>query len=192
MSSTNRGSDRHKHISDYYVTPVPEIVLFLDAFMDKYPEIDLFTSKILDPVAGGDRTHPMSYPEALKIKGVEDVITVDIRDDSRAGIKADFLKYNFFEQFDMVISNPPFNVALDIIEKALEVVRDDGYVIMLLRLNFFGSQSRFPFWKNNMPESCFVHHKRMSFTNGGTDSIEYMHAVWHKGHRTDNTKLYII
>lgn len=112
---------------------------------------------------------------------------------------------------NIIITNPPFAIATDIIEKALQDVDDDGYVIMLLRLNFFGSQSREWFFKKYMPEWAFVHHIRIGFTDkkdkdgytifdkggvpkrGSTDSIEYMHAVWHKSNlKPKYTKLVLI
>ena len=61
-------------------------------------------------------------------------------------------------------------------------VADGGYVAMLLRLNFWGSKARQDFFKNNMPKYCYIHPRRMSFTEDGkTDSIEYAHFVWQKG-----------
>jgi hypothetical protein len=63
---------------------------------------------------------------------------------------------------------------------------------MLLRLNFFGTKIRKPFFTENMPKYCFIHHKRISFTNGGSDSIEYAHFVWQKGHKTNYTKTYLL
>src|SRR6185436_12119156 len=91
---------------------------------------------------------------------------------------------------NIIITNPPFNLAQEIIEKALADVADDGLVIMLLRLNFFGSKGRAEFWKKHMPIKTFVHSQRMKFTNtGGTDSIEYMHCVWLKGYNPEFVKL---
>jgi len=43
-----------------------------------------------------------------------------------------------------------------------------------------------------MPKYVFVHHRRISFTGGTTDSIEYMHAVWQIGYKNEFTKLKII
>ena len=84
-------------------------------------------------------------------------------------------------------------IAREIIGKALNDVKDGGLVIMLLRLNFFGSRARFSFWEKNMPTFCYVHNERIGFTdNGTTDSIEYMHAVWIKGERQKFTKLRVI
>ena len=47
MSSTLRGYERHK--SDYYITPVDEIIKFLNEFK----EIEKLNGFILEPCAGG-------------------------------------------------------------------------------------------------------------------------------------------
>ena len=192
MSSTNRGGQRH--ISDYYVTPTYEVSHFLRNLKKVRPDILNSGMFILDPCAGGDLYHKMSYPESLYLEGIkpEQVTTVDIRDDSKATIKQDYLTYIPEHKFNMIITNPPFDLAMNIIRKALSEVVIGGYVIMLLRLNFFGSASRFQFWQENMPEFCFVHHRRISFTGGTTDSIEYMHAIWNVGYHPEFTKLKVI
>ena len=191
MSSTQRGGVRHT--SDYYVTPIAEIVVFLSEAIKYIP--NLLHGKILDPCAGGDNLNLMSYPTALQQFGVnqEDVTTIDIRDDSRALICADYLKTHYSDIFDLVITNPPFSHAQKIIMKGLADVKVGGYVVILLRLNFFGAQKRFQFWQDYLPIYTFVHNRRMSFTSSGTtDSIEYMHTVWQKGNYPEFTKLKVI
>lgn len=189
MSSTNRGYNRHK--SDYYVTPQDDIALFLDEYKKDEGEL---STPILDPCAGGDMNHEMSYPAVID----GHVSTVDVRQDSRAFYRpVNYLEWDARtedgQRYQTIITNPPFNIAQEIITKALDDVAEGGHVIMLLRLNFFGSQKRFPFWKENMPKRCYVHHKRMSFTDrGGTDSIEYMHCVWEKGLNPDSCNLKVI
>lgn len=197
MSSTNRSKAREQHISDYYVTPVDKIIDFLKAF-DNDITIDLSTSNniILDPCAGGDEFHEMSYPEALKrYYAIDDsyIRTLDIREDSKAGTKCDYITTDLGYKPYVIITNPPFNRAIDIIKKALNDVRDDGYVIMLLRLNFLGSIDRKPFWDSYMPKYIYVHHRRMGFTdNKKTDSIEYCHMVWKKGEYPEKSKIKVI
>lgn len=72
-------------------------------------------------------------------------------------------------------------------------VKAGGYVVMLLRLNFFGSSQRLDFWQKQLPIWAYVHHRRFSFTDDGkTDSIEYMHAVWQKDTAPDFTMLKVI
>lgn len=200
MSSTNRSLARQSHVSDYYATPIKPITDLLNSLKNQ-SEVDLFEDgklknslTILDPCAGGDEKNPMAYPYVLNNFGVnpESIETIDIRDDSNARLKEDFLFYDNNKKFDVIITNPPFNIAEEIINKSFKHVKDNGYVIMLLRLNFFGSKKRKIFWKDNMPILTFVHHERISFTNGQTDSIEYMHCIWKKDVKQDFTKLIII
>ncbi len=222
ISSTNRSNARDLHIADYYVTPVSDVELFLKEF-DKRIKLDWNKIKILDCCAGGNNEirdekgvkeiyHPMSYPTAIhNVFGECNINTIDIRKDSLAEMKEDYLKKDM-KSFapQVIITNPSFNCALPIIEKAIDDVAENGYVIMLLRLNFFGSKERRPFFDKYMPEWCFVHHKRIGFTDrkdengyvvfdkngsvkrGSTDSIEYMHAVWRKGYKPEYTKLVMI
>lgn len=197
MSSTNRGYDRHA--SDYYKTPVSAIEEFFvkwDEIVDMGEVKDIFlpTTKCLDPSAGGDpESRTMPYPSTIKriYPLVGNIHTMDIREDSSASVIADYLTTPC-EGYDVIITNPPFYAAQEFIEKALDEVNYGGYVIMLLRLNFFGSKKRFSLWQRHMPICTFVHHKRLSFTDGGTDSVEYMHAVWKQDVRPLSTNLVVI
>ena len=100
---------------------------------------------------------------------------------------------NDSSKYDIVISNPPFMLAEEFVRQSLEWCREGGYVVMLLRLNFFGSMKRFPLFKELPPIRCYVHHKRISFTEDGvTDSVEYAHFVWKKGVKPEFTKLNVI
>lgn len=201
MSSTNRSKAREEHIADYYVTPINCIEDFFHAWLEDMQDVEDFLSVghqvnemlFLDPCAGGDEKHLMSYPKFITEELGADCATVDIREDSLAEVKADFLQLPLPDCYNIVITNPPFNKAQEIIMKALQVVQDGGYVIMLLRLNFFGSKARKEFWDKQLPVYAYIHHRRMSFTDDGkTDSIEYMHAVWQKGNYPTHTKIKII
>ena len=207
MSSTNRSKAREKHVADYYVTPISEITKFLDAFFKEQQILQFLLktgSPVLDPCAGGDRElgidekpiHPMSYPEALKQAGIPEksIHSCDIREDSLAKYKRNYLEWKEAKnQYDLIITNPPFNISIDIIKKALYDVKQGGFVIMLLRLNYFGSKGRKQFWDDFPPKYAFIHNERMSFTDdGGTDSIEYMHCVWQKGYKPQFTLTKVI
>lgn len=150
---------------------------------------------LLDPCAGGDKHHPMPYPTALYQRygtGLS-IDTIDIRQDSRAQRQANYLKLNITTPPQVIITNPPFCLALPMIEKALFDVADAGYVIMLLRLNFLEGKSRKSFFEKYMPTRIYVHHQRMSFTdNGKTDSVAYCHMVWQKDNYKDHAELKII
>jgi len=122
LSSTNRSRARDTHISDYYVTSIEEIEKFLEKFL-KIENIEISyreNMKVLDPAAGGDKIHKMSYPEALKKFGFKKVDTMDIRQDSLAQYKQDYLITDCKNKYNMIITNPPFSLAMNFIQKALD------------------------------------------------------------------------
>ena len=197
MSSTNRHNAEKRHIADYYVTPVNDIITFLGA-LDEEVTLDIWDKTILDPCAGGDPSHDMSYPKALReYYAIPDdwngIKTIDIREDSLAETKCNYIETKLDYKPFLVISNPPFNQAMEFIKKALDDVEDGGYVAMLLRLNFLETKARKEFFDNYMPTWIFVHHKRMSFTDaGGTDSVAYCHMVWKKNDYPKFAKIRVI
>ncbi len=148
----------------------------------------------------------MSYPRVLFEYG-NYAFTNDLREDTPAVSHSNFLEWktnrkyitdysdyqDTDEQYDMVITNPPFAIAREIIEKSLSVVKEWWFVIMLLRLNYIWSADRAEFWKKNKPYAIYADNKRMSFTpDGWTDSIEYAHFVWKKWENPDFAKFYIL
>ena len=215
MSSTNRGGDRH--VSDYYRTPQWAIQDFLTALHTDAPALfgeDLSSHDliVLDPCAGGDAHNAMAYPQALRnfpAWNITRLVTHDYRADSPAEFHGDYVAGLLERSLprdlspDLIITNPPFAIACEIIEQALADVRANGLVIMLLRLNFFGGQheKRAFFERAGLPVAAYVHRKRINFTEGqrkpdGTkmsgDSIEYMHAIWQRGARPHFTQLRVI
>jgi hypothetical protein len=198
MSSTNRNSiEQRKKSHDYYVTPHWMVREFLNAWNKDTGIIDELKKPgkiIVDACAGGDDENEMSYPCVLSEFNLE-TLTIDIREDSRAMIKHNYLTLDIGFQADLIITNPPFMYAIEIIEKALNDCVNNGYVVMLLRLNYFGAQKRTPWFKQHMPIMTYVHSRRAAFNPDyptKTDSIEYMHAIWQKGNYPKKTLLDII
>lgn len=187
MSSTNRGTQRNA--DDYYVTPHWLIEDFLAAFSEncRFNFDEQAYPLILDPSAGGCNKYEMSYPTVLEKHGFT-VESWDIREDSRANLKGvNFLNVTsaLLPKYDMLITNPPFNVAQEFTEHALEMVKEGGLVIMLQRLNWLGSQKRKPMWQKLPLAAVYVHSKRPGFDPqkpSKTDSTEYAHFVFCKGY----------
>lgn len=198
MSSTNRGSDRREHEADYYVAPkepIRQVLEWMDGNWCLKGNLPKEFRRVLDPAAGGNpetitmKDWGMPYPEVLEEFGISGVDTMDVRKDSKASAKGvDFTKTDFKDspEYDLVITNPPFNLAEDFIRKGWGVLKYGGVMIMLLRLNFLGGLKRKPLFDEMMPQWIFVHRKRICFTENmkylkrQTDSIEYAHFLWHK------------
>ena len=77
-------------------------------------------------------------------------------------------------RFNVALGNPPFRLAREFVEQSLRFADN---VIMLLRLNFLGSEDRHE-WLQSMPPDCYVLPNRPQFRGSGTDSIEYAWMHW--------------
>lgn len=183
MSSTNRGAVRNN--DDYYITPLWLASEFLAAYA-KAPDNKLHSGFVLDPCCGGDDKHPATYVEALKAYDIKP-LTVDIRSNSRAEVVRDFLTLpdrSLELPISLIISNPPFNLAVDFVHKSLKKIRDGGHVVFLQSLNWMGSKTRRKFWKHAPLKRIYTHSRRPSFNpeTKNSDSINYAHYVFEKGY----------
>lgn len=81
-----------------------------------------------------------------------------------------------YNRVDCIITNPPYSLAQEFVEKAHE---DADVVIMLLRLGFLESMRREEFWKKYPLDNLITLSKRPSFTEDGkTDGAGYGFFIW--------------
>lgn len=193
--------------ADFYPTPAHVPVRFFNAFNERTGAITRLIKHsspdwFLDPCAGGTKAATtMPYWSAIVDAGLpmQFAVACDIRDDSPAKwLKTNYLtadvkmfrpKQSPSEKPYLIASNPPFSLAREFVDKALNDVMDYGYVAMLLRLNFLGSQKRRQWWQDMpiKPQWIFIESERPSFTgDGSTDATEYAHFVWWKNPNVDN------
>lgn len=89
----------------------------------------------------------------------------------------DYLSGKPLPEVDLIITNPPFSLGQEFIERSLSHCR--GVVCYLMRLNFLGSQKRKVWWQKRLPTHLYVLSNRPSFKQGGgTDATEYAWYVW--------------
>lgn len=177
MSSTNRGAVRNE--ADFYATP--------EWCVDAILPLLALGGPILEPAVG----EGVIVRRLLAHDMMASVTMVDI-EDRLAGVPPDrFHLYDFLAwskmnpgRFGTVITNPPYSLAMEFVQAALDVTEPGGEVVMLLRLNFLGSQKRATWLRENPPD-VYVLPKRPSFTNGGTDSCEYAWFRWVKASRAE-------
>lgn len=177
MSSTNRGAKRRTN--DDYPTPgwVTRAIL---------PYLSLW-GRILEPACGEG-----AIVRELLAAGASDMLAFDLHRSLAEDLLAsaggwtggppavDFFDSGVPAPHDLIITNPPYRLALEFVQRAIELRAQGGTVCMLLRLNFLGSQKRAPWMRENMPQ-IYILPKRPSFTGKGTDSCEYAWMVWRDG-----------
>lgn len=104
----------------------------------------------------------------------------------------DFLTMPFYEQYELVVSNPPFDLAEKFVERAYDILAPCGYLLMLLPISFLGSQGRGRgLWQRWPARHVHVLVERPSFfwyydadgnihSTGETDAMEYAIYIWRK------------
>jgi hypothetical protein len=155
VSATNRGAKRNEN--DFYATPE----WCVDLISDEIDWKDIF--RFYEPCKGdGAIYNKINMPEDKKhfdeISEGKDYLVGEKR------------------RVDLIVTNPPFSLALEFLEKSMG---HSVNIAFLLRLNFLGSQRRKPFWeKYGTPSRLFVLSKRPSFAGRGTDATEYAWFCW--------------
>jgi hypothetical protein len=97
----------------------------------------------------------------------------------------DFLTDSSSRPIRGVVTNPPFGIATQFIERALAVIPSSGFVAMLLRVDFDSAKTRRHLFGN-----CPVFAKKLILTRrirwieGSTGSPSFNHAwyLWNRSH----------
>jgi len=187
MSSTKRGSQRSP--ADNYPTPGWCLRRFLEAFLVHHPDA-LKEGAWLEPGAGEGNLIRSAY-EWFEAQGRTSPVwdANELRPDcipwlSDLGVRTttigDFITNGPSAEvpYDLVITNPPFSLTMEFIRRSLEL--NTRYIVMLQRLNYIGSETRFQFMDDNPPD-LYVLPNRVSFkASGKADSVEYAWFVWDK------------
>lgn len=139
MSSTNRGAERQPH--DLYPTPAPPIDALLSVM--RYSPLRHFHEPCKGTGAIYDRVQCLRKSYCEIAEGI------------------DYLTHTPPHQYDLIITNPPFSLALEFLQKSLQ---EADTVCYLLRLNFLGSQKRRVFWQANRPSHVLVLPERPVFS----------------------------
>jgi len=172
MSATGRnlpGKKRRK--DDAYFTP-SWVTLSILPFLEP-------ADHALDPCAGNGAILSVLHGlhPAPKCSGIE----IDRKKATISRSRCGDALTTDWPKADLVITNPPYSLALEFILKAQEQL-PHAERAFLLRLNFLGSQGRSEFHRK-YPADIYVLSRRPSFTEDGkTDATEYAWWVWGPGH----------
>ncbi len=151
MSSTGRGGERSP--ADFYATPKWCVTRLLEA-------CQLPTGEWLEPAIGdgsivrdtnefyGARFGEIHW-EGFDIRDTrDDIINIE---NLRRSCVTDFLVDNTHchSNYEVAITNPPFSLAMEFIHKCRSIA---DHTVMLLRLNFLGSEERSKMMRETRPD----------------------------------------
>ena len=182
-SILNNGQPRNqRNQRDYYPTPRA----FCDAALAL---VEITPQRILDVGVGRGvwGAAARSRWSAAHIEGVEarDVTPHPAYDVWHRG---DYLHHPLSGEFDLIMGNPPYNIAESAVRRSLGLRGAGGEVLFLLRLAFLESQSRYRgLWEEHPPSRVIVSASRISFTGDGkSDATAYALYGW-QGHTRSST-----
>lgn len=186
MSSTKRGGLRSE--ADFYITPpwcVHRLVENVDlpggiwlepaagdgtlirSVMEKRSDIDWYATELRE------ECQPLLQPLVGSKLRIGDFLAMP--DSDFLGSPEALLP----EKAQVLITNPPYRLAQEFIERSLRLAH---HVAMLLRLNFLGSEQRHVFMEMCPPDVHILPNRPVfsynKFGKLGTDSPEYAWMVW--------------
>lgn len=122
-----------------------------------------------------------------------DYTGVDIIDRGWDGtIVSNFLNHDFGNlKFGNIITNPPFSLAQEFIEKSIQLLDNNGKCAMFLKIQFLESKSRKEFFKKYPPSKILVFSERQATMKDGKETDEngkkwsstmcFAWFIWEKG-----------
>lgn len=180
-SLAGMSTTRERVQDDYYATPYQATEILLDEVK--------FNGSFLEPCVGGGHIADIIkkyYPN-------ECVYGSDLVDRGYPNtLEADFLIYDFLGQkFDNIVTNPPYSLAQEFLEKGMDIVNDSGKIAMFLKIQFLEGAKRRDMFKKYPPKYVYVFSKRQNPWRNGSQVDEkgkpwastmcFAWFVWEKG-----------
>lgn len=170
-------SAKKREDGDFYATDPKAVDMLCD--------LESFSKNVLEPACGQGH-----IAKALENHGYN-VIACDLIDRGfgRAGV--DFLTLDKSNIDADIVTNPPYVLAQEFVEKAMDVVSSGHKVAMFLKLTFLETAKRRELFKRYPPKTVYVASQRIAcWPNGKPTSqsmVCYAWFVWQKGFSGDTT-----
>lgn len=163
---------------DYYATDPKAVEMLL--------ELEQFAPVIWEPACGEGH-----ISKVLQAHGYEVISTDLVYRGFGDPEPLDFLKETLDGFEGDIITNPPYSVGLEFVQRALESIRPGGKVAMFLKVQFLEGQKRGAFFKDTPPRTVYISRSRLSCAKNGDferfpdSAIAYAWYVWEKGFTGD-------
>ena len=185
--ASNHSVTGERHPQDYYATEPKALEKFLEKFKE---DGETLSDSVWECACGGghlvaplrDFGHGVFYTDIIDY-GYPDTILHDFFGKSPFG--------NSKSTMD-ILTNPPYSMAKEFIEHALDIVGDGRKVVMLLKLTFLESKKRRELFEKYPPKYIYVSSSRLqcakngdfeTYKNGTGTAIAYAWFVWEKGYK---------
>lgn len=177
LGASNHVADE-RAANDYYATDPRAVEMLL--------QMETFAPVIWEPACGEGHISKVLQAHGYEVistdliyRGFGDPEPLNFLEETLDGFEGD------------IITNPPYSVGLQFVERALESVRPGGKVAMFLKVQFLEGKRRGEFFKKSPPRSVYISHSRLAcykngdLTTNPESAIAYAWYVWEKGFTGD-------
>lgn len=180
------GSKLGRVDNDYYATDPKAVKQLFNTFA-----INKRINSFLEPCVGGGNI----ANEVISICKPNTTKFIDIVDRGYPNTEVtDYLTYDSYdsdEKFDLIMTNPPYSLGCEFVEKSIPMLSKGGYLIMFLKIQFLEGMKREEMFNKYPPKFIYVFRKRMGTWRNGEEfdengkhrSTTMCHAwfVWQEG-----------
>lgn len=182
LAGTSTTRDRVDN--DYYATDPLSTMALLEAHK-------FYGSNFLEPCCGeGHISKIVSeyYPNV-------EIDSIDLVDRGFGTGGIDFLKFETDKKYDSIITNPPYALAQEFLEKSFQILNPCGQIAMFLKIQFLEGQKRKIFFQSFPPKIIYVFSSRQNPWRNGSSVDErgnpwastmcFAWFVWENGYTGD-------
>lgn len=188
---TTLGASNHveeeRQEDDFYSTQESTVNKLIKK-LEEY-EINISKNILIEPAVGSGNILKAfhKYGEGVQYNKY---LAFDIKDRGFPNTQVtDFLSVNDFshlEEEKTIITNPPYSFAAEFVEHSMELLNDNEYCIMLLKIQFLEGQKRKKLFEKYPPKYVWVFSERQKCLKndkdtGGSSAVCYCWFIWKKG-----------
>ncbi|MCL2570659.1 MAG: NAD(P)-dependent oxidoreductase [Firmicutes bacterium] len=186
MLATN-ATKESRQSEDFYATDPKALEIFLDALNQDGIELP----QIVWECAVG-----MGHLADVLKRHVRTIHVSDIVERGYEGTRIkDFLQETRYGFNGTILTNPPFKLATQFVEKGMEILKDGNMLILFLKIQFLESKARRELFRKYPPKFIYVNSERQhtakdgNFTKYNTSigTLCFCWFVWEKGYKGEPT-----
>ncbi len=189
LSTISAHGQKPREENDYYATPDNATYSFLDCLDPEILEV-LKQNGVWEPSCGEG-----ALSNILRKKGIEVKRESDLIQRSYSCEIGDFLEQKDKTPLN-IITNPPFKLVEDFIQKGYELLEDGNYMIYFARVQLIEGIKRFNLFQKMPIKQVYVHSQRVKCEKGGipTEGSSAQCFIWvviQKGYQGETTLKWI-
>lgn len=149
LSSGNSVAQRAEN--DFYATDPKAVTKLLECF--ERDDITIRGTEYLEPCVGTGNIRNVFKDDT----NMNHWTCLDLVDRGCPNtVVQDFLSWQTSQEFDFIITNPPYSLAADFVKKSMEILSDNGMCCMFLKLQFLEGAKRKELFEKYPPRYIYV------------------------------------